>query len=403
MGARAPGARIYQFESQEGNDMSRKRGLHHGRKNGLRRITDPGSAPGTLVVDPLAPRPDVRVMAYGPEAAQEVEVRDVRAIRAFLTKWPVIWVNVDGLGDASVIETLGEVFGLHRLALEDVLNVHQRPKAERYATNYFIVGRMIERADQLTTEQLSIFLGSNFVITFQERPGDCFDPVRERIRKKGGKIRESGPDYLAYALLDAFIDNYFPVLEDYGERLEELEAEVITRPTTETVARIHAAKRQLLVLRRALWPLREAVNVVGREESSLISAETRVYLRDCYDHTIQLIEILENFRDITSSLMDVYLSSVSNRMNEVMKVLAIFTAVFSPLTLIAGIYGMNFNPSSSPLNMPELNWYWGYVAALGSMAIVAVVLLAYFRRRGWLGSGPSQRRPEAGAALAPEK
>lgn len=381
--------------------MSRKRGSRRERKNGLRRITTPGASPGTLVADPLAPRPDIQLIAYGPDAVREEKIHDLGAIRDFLQKWPVTWVNVDGLGDASVLAALGEIFGLHRLAMEDVLNVHQRPKAERYDTNYFIVGRMIERTDQLTTEQLSMFLGKNYVITFQERPGDCFDPVRERIRKRGGKIRQSGPDYLTYALLDAFIDNYFPVLEEYGEQLEDLEGDVITHPTANTVARIQAAKRRLIVLRRALWPLREAVNILGREESPLITAETRVYLRDCYDHTIQLIDILENFRDIASSLMDVYLSSVSNHMNEIMKVLTIFTTIFIPLTLIAGIYGMNFNTSSSPLSMPELNWYWGYPFALGSMAVVALVLLAFFRRKGWLGSGsgrPHTSEPGSGKA-----
>jgi magnesium transporter len=344
-----------------------------------------------LVADPLAPRPDIQVIAYGPDAVREEKIHDVDAIRDFPPKWPVTWVNVDGLGDASVLATLGEIFDLHRLAMEDVLNVHQRPKVDQYDTNYFVVARMIERTDELTTEQLSMFLGSNYVITFQERPGDCFDPVRERIRKRGGKIRHSGPDYLAYALLDAFVDNYFPVLEEYGEQLEELEGDVVAHPTTNTVARIQAAKRRLLVLRRAIWPLREAVNVLSREESPLISSETRVYLRDCYDHTIQLIDILENFRDIASSLMDVYLSSVSNHTNEIMKVLTIVTTIFIPLTLVAGIYGMNFNTSRSPLNMPELNWYWGYPFALGAMAVVALVLLAFFRRRGWLGSGPPPR------------
>jgi magnesium transporter len=245
-------------------------------------------------------------------------------------------------------------------------------------------------ADQLQTEQVSLFLGERFVLTFQEKPGDCLDCVRDRIRSGTGRIRQAGPDYLAYAVLDAVIDNFFPVLEGAGEYLEELEATVLSNPDEGTVSKIHGIKRQLLRLRRAVWPQREALNSMLREGTSLIAEDTKVYLRDSYDHTIQIIDLLENYREIASGLMDVYLSSVSNRMNEVMKVLTIFAAIFIPLTFIAGIYGMNFDPERSPWNMPELDWYLGYPFALGLMAAVGVGMLVYFRHKGWIGS----RRPK---------
>ena len=365
--------------------MSRKP-RHKRRRDGLVQRTPPGSSPGTLVADPWAPQPSSRIICYGPDAVTEHEIEDLNAVRGILGKLPVTWINVDGLGDASSIARLGEIFDIHRLAQEDVITVHQRAKVELYPNHYFIVARMAQLNAHLETEQLSIFVGKNYVLTFQETPGDCFDPVRERIRKTGAKIRNSGPDYLAYALLDAIIDNYFPVLEHYGERLEMLEDEVVLRPNKQVISQIHEIKRDMLTLRRAIWPLREALSALAREDTPFICAETRIYLRDCYDHVIQIIDLLENYRDVASSLMEVYLSSVSNRMNEIMKVLTMFTALFIPMSLIAGIYGMNFNTEKSPLNMPELNWFLGYPFALTLMAIIAVVLLFYFRRKGWIGA-----------------
>ncbi len=357
-------------------------------RNRIHRRQPPGSPPGTLVPDPQAPHPDIKVMAYGPNGLVERTLDKAEDVREFVGVWPVTWVNVDGLGDATTIARFGALFKLHVLAMEDVINVHQRAKVEQYPDYYFIVGRMVEISQRVETEQLSLFLGKNFVLTFQELPGDCFDPVRERIRKAGGRIRNAGPDYLAYALVDAFVDHYFPVLEKYGEQLESLEDEVILSPQRGVISRIHEVKRDLLTLRRAAWPLREALTTLYRESTPLITEETRLYLRDCYDHTVQIIDLLENYRDIASSLTDIYLSSVSNRMNEVMKVLTIFTAIFAPLTFIAGIYGMNFNTDKSPLNMPELNWYWGYPFALGLMILLATIMLIYFGRKGWLVSDP---------------
>ena len=362
--------------------------------SGIERRTSPGAPPGSLVVDPHAPLPIIRVIAYGSEAVHEELVEDVSRIGSYLGRQPVTWVNVDGLGDAVVVRKLGEIFGIHRLALEDIINSHQRAKVDQYDNHLFVVGRMVEMADHVETEQLSLFLGKSYVLSFQERVGDAFDPVRERIRKAGGRVRNAGPDYLAYALIDAFIDNYFPVLEKYGERLESIEEDVLSRPEPVLVSRMHEVKRDLLTLRRAIWPLRETVNSLVREPSPFISDETRVYFRDCYDHTIQIIDLLENYRDVASGLMEVYLSSVSNRLNEIMKILTMFTAFFIPLSLIAGIYGMNFNTARSPFNMPELNWYLGYPFVLGLMATVALGMVTFFRRKGWLRSRLGSREPE---------
>lgn len=366
--------------------MASKKSRRRLRKTVIERRAPPGAAPGTLIVDPQAPRPVIRLIAYGPDSITEQKIDDVELIPSLLGKWPVTWINIDGLGDVSIINRLGQIFGLHRLAMEDVINVHQRAKVEHYDNHYYITARMANIGAKLDTEQLSLFLGKNYVLTFQETEGDCFDPVRERIRTASGKARFSGPDYLAYTLLDAFIDYYFPVLEQYGERLEALEDEVILRPERQVISIIHQVKRDLLALRRAIWPLREALSSLVRETNPLISDETRIYLRDCYDHTIQIIDLLENFRDIASSLMEVYLSSVSNRLNEIMKVLTIFTAIFIPLNFIVGIYGMNFDPDKSPWNMPELHWRYGYPFALILMSIVALGLLGYFRRKGWFGA-----------------
>ena len=233
-------------------------------------------------------------------------------------------------------------------------------------------------------EQFSLFLGPNFVLTFDEQPGDCFDPVRERVRRKHGRVREAGADYLAYALLDTIVDCYFPLLERYGEQLEDLEETIISQPNHTVVAAIHDIKRDLLSLRRAIWPQRETFNTLLRDKTPLLTDETRLHLRDCYDHTVQLIDLIETYRELGADLMDIYLSSVSNRTNETMRVLTVIATIFIPLTFIAGVYGMNFNAGTSPWNMPELGWYWGYPLVLGLMAMVAAGQLFFFWRKGWL-------------------
>lgn len=362
-------------------------------KSAWKRQTAPGAAPGIIRVDPSAPAPEITVMAYGPDSYTERAITEPATLREYLSEWPVTWVNVEGLGSAEVIRELGETFNLHPLALEDAVNVHQRPKVDEYANHLFIVARMIYLNSHVESEQISVFLGRNFVVTLQMVPGDCLDPVRDRIRRGIGRIRQGGPDYLAYAILDSVVDAYFPVLDVYSNELEALEDEVIECPVPRTVARIHHVKRNLLLMRRVVWPLREALNMLIREPSPLVAAETQIYLRDCYDHTIQILDLMETYRELASGLMDVYLSSVSNRMNEIMKVLTIIATIFIPLSFIAGVYGMNFNTEISPFNMPELDWYFGYPLALSLMALGAGGMLVYFWRKGWLSSTAREEPP----------
>jgi magnesium transporter len=360
--------------------MARRNSKRGTRDSAFSRRTLPGSAPGTLIVDPNAPKPNVSIVAYGLEKVIERDIDDVQSIKEYLSQWPVTWVRVTGLGDLSVITKLGEIFNIHRLALEDIINVHQRPKVEQYKNHCYIVLRAAHESEGFESEQISIFLGRNFVLSFQEQPGKLFDPVVERIRQGKGRTRTAGPDHLAYALIDAVIDGYFPILERYGEMLEALEDAIVSQPTGRFFEQIHEMRHALLSLRRAAWPLRETMNTLYREPIPLIDAEERIYLRDCYDHVVQIIDLLETYRDVTSGLMEVYLSSISNRTNEIMKVLTIISAVFIPMTLIAGVYGMNFK------YLPELEWLWGYPFALGLMGIIAVALLLYFRAKGWLGA-----------------
>lgn len=353
----------------------------------MKRRTLPGAAPGTISVDPAAPQPVMHVIAFGPQGIVEKDIALPDDVREHLTHWPVCWLNVDGLGNEKTLSRLAEIFGLHPLAMEDVVNVHQRAKVEEYGDRLFIVTHMPELKDHLDTEQLSIFVGKNFVLTFQERPGwDCLEPVRERLRNPASRIRHEAADYLAYALLDAVVDQYFPVLEVYGERVEALEEQVLIRPDRGAVAAIHDVKRDLLHLRRAIWPQREAFNTLLRDPVPHVTDATRIYLRDCYDHTVRIIDLVETYREVCSDLMDLYLSSISQRMNEIMKVLTVISTLFIPLTFVVGIYGMNFNPAASPWNMPEINWYWGYPACLAVMAAITVGQLFFFRRKGWIGS-----------------
>jgi magnesium transporter len=358
----------------------------------FRRRSAPGALPGTLVADPTATKPVVRLMAYGPQGCADRELAtpaDYDQIRQYLADFPVTWINVDGLGDAEVVRRLGEIFGLHPLALEDVLNSHQRAKVEPYGDHVFIVARVIEGGARLDTDQLGIFIGERFVVTFQQLAGDCLDPLRDRIRRGHGIIRISGPDYLAYAVLDSVVDSYFPILEKFGEEIETMEDAIIDGVDGEMISGIHDIKSRMLVLRRVIWPLREALHVLLRDPISVIHEDTRIYLRDCADHTFQIMDLVETYRELTSDLLDLYHSSLANRMNEVMQVLTVIATIFIPLTFIVGIYGMNFDTTASPWNMPELKWYWGYPAAWAVMLTVAGGLLYISYRRGWL---PIRRR-----------
>ena len=348
----------------------------------------PGSAPGIIVADPDAPHQVLRVIAYSTTEIVERRIADIGEVAEYFNRYPIIWVNVDGLGDVETIRRCGEMFGLHRLALEDVSATHQRPKVEEYPEHTFIVLRMpIEGGERFDSEQISIFLGDKYVLTFQESEGDCWDAVRERLRHARGRLRHTGADYLAYALIDSIIDSYFPILEAAGEEVERLEDELTENANTAVVGRIHGVKRDLLGLRRIIWPLREMINALIRDRSPRISESTQPYLRDCYDHAITLLDIVETYRDIAAGLHDLYLSSMSNRLNEIIKVLTIISTIFIPLGFIASLYGMNFE------DMPELHWKYGYVFALGLMGAVAAILLGYFWRKGWIGFPWRKRRP----------
>ncbi len=356
------------------------------RRRLLERRLPPGTPPGSLIVDPQARPPAVRMIAYSHEEVIDKEVGDVRQIEPYLDRPGVVWVNVDGLGDAATIASLGRIFRLHPLALEDVVHVRQRAKVEDYQDHLYIVARMATLNETLSTEQVSIFLGRNFILSFLEDPGDCFDLVRGRIKVGQARIRSHDAGYLAYALLDTIIDSYFPIVETLGDRLDDREDVVIDRPEPETVAQIHAVKRELRQLRRIVWPSREAMASLHRDQSPFFDADTRVHLRDCYDHVVQLIDMVETYRELAADLTDLYLSSLSRKMNEVMKVLTIISTIFIPLSFVAGIYGMNFNTEISWWNMPELNWIFGYPFALGVMALVMGVMLFFFYRQGWLGA-----------------
>jgi magnesium transporter len=327
----------------------------------------------------------MRLIAYGPEQVQERTLAAPSELTAFLRdpSWKVVWLDVDGLGDAKVLEGVAELAKLHRLSLADAANPYQRPKVEDFGEYVFVVARAPLRwpDGSLDTEQISVCLGDRLVVTFQERakPGDCFDLVRERIRKSIGLIRQRGPDYLVSALLDSTVDAYFPVLEELGERLESLEERALMDLDQATMRSLHAVRREFLTVRRAAWPLREAMGVLARDPTPRIADTTRPYLRDCYDHTVQIMDLVETGRELGTSLMEMHLSMASHRMNEIMKVLTIITTIFIPLSFIAGVYGMNFD------HMPELHWKYGYPMVLAVMLVIAIAMVVGFWRRGWLG------------------
>lgn len=329
----------------------------------------------------------ITVIDYDAESFAMKELEKVEECVPFKDKSTVTWINIDGLHEVGLIQELGGCYGWHPLIVEDILNTNQRTKMDMFDDFIFISLKMLtynSEGKSLGVEQLSLITGENYVITFQEVRGDIFDPVRRRIESSRGRIRKMGADYLAYALVDAVVDNYFKVLENIGDVIEDIEEELVTNPTPVTLQGIHDLKREMIYLRKSVWPLREIIGSLQREETPLIRESTNIFLRDLYDHTISVIDTVETFRDMISGMLDVYLSSLSNRMNEIMKVLTIFAVIFIPLTFIAGIYGMNFNPDKSPFNMPELNWYLGYPFALGLMTIVGVGMLFYFRRKNWM-------------------
>jgi magnesium transporter len=345
----------------------------------------PGSAPGTLSIEPDAYPTEINIFDYTPEHINHNQRLTTQEIIPYLDYESVSWVDIQGLGDEKILREMGEIFKLPPLILEDIVNVPQRPKLEYHPDFLLIITQMVMVKNQgFWTEQVSFILGKNYLLTIQEEPlRDPFDPVRNRLEKNIGLIRQLEADYLCYALIDAIVDNFFPVLENYGDRLEQLEEEAIEKPTHQTLSKIYQIRRELLAFRRLVWPQREIFNSLIRDGSGHISPTVMNYLRDCYDHTIQIIDVIETYRELASGLTDVYLSATGNKMNEIMKVLTVISTIFIPLTFIAGIYGMNFNPEKSPFNMPELNWYWGYFLCWGIMLLITSIQVYIFWKKGW--------------------
>jgi magnesium transporter len=323
----------------------------------------------------------ITVIDYDEHHFEEKQVGSIEECLPYRETPTVTWINVDGIHDTELIERIGHHFALHPLVLEDVLNTGQRPKMEDAESYILLLLKMLcyeDEDDAVRAEQVSIVLGSKFVISFQEQQGDVFEAIRERIRKDRGRVRKAGADYLAYALMDAIVDGYFLVLEKVSETVERLEDEVVTTPSPMTLRSVHRLKTEMLFLRKSVWPLREVISGLQRGESPLICESTGIYLRDVYDHTIQVVDTMETFRDMLSGMIDTYLSSISNKMNEVMKVLTIIATIFIPLTFVAGIYGMNFE------YMPELKWPWAYFGVWGVMAAITLSMIQYFKRKKWL-------------------
>jgi magnesium transporter len=357
-----------------------------------KRHAPPGASPGTLIISPKARPTRIRVMQFNADSLVEKDIT-VDELTQYLSDHTITWVDVHGLKDEGILRRLSEIFGIHPLALEDVVHTPQRPKAEFYEQHIFFITRMayMEREHDAEVEQLSMFIGKNYVLTFQNYTTGNLEPVRTRIRGGKGPIRKTGADYVAYAIIDTVLDKYYPILEDLGEEIESIEHLTIAKPDQKTLQRIYHVKRELLDLRRAVWPQRDAISSLMRDESPFISDTVRIYLRDCYDHIIQLMDVIDTYREVSSNLMDIYLSTLSNKTNEVMKVLTIMASIFIPLTFIVGIYGMNFE------YMPELTWKWGYPAVWIVMIVLSGGMLLNFKRRGWLnGSQKESAKSDAG-------
>ena len=352
------------------------------------RFPPPGTAPATLVVPPeyQGQQPVVTLIEYDAHSIEERKIETMDELLPCLDNDKVSWINVDGLGDPEFFQRLGRQFRIHPLALEDLFNIGQRPKIDEYDRQLFIVLDMAyeNKKEEVVFEQVCIVLAENFVITIQEDPGDVFDPVRQRLRDGGGNARFMKADYLAYALIDSVIDQYFPIVESLGESMDDLQETLLDQPTRERLRDLHEFKRLIARIRRAVWPQREVVGRLMRDETGLVAARTKPFFRDCYDHTVIMVDILETFREAARNIMDVYLSSINIRTNEIMRVLTVISSIFIPLTFIAGVYGMNFDPKLSPFNMPELEWTFGYPFAICLMLAVAIGMIVFFKRKKWI-------------------
>jgi magnesium transporter len=349
-----------------------------------KRSAKAGLPPGTLVhvgTEKVA-ESRMRILDYDENFVRENKEATLSECLTLRDSETVTWIDIEGLRDIPLLESLGSCYGLHPLILEDILNTDQRPKADDMESYIYVVIKMLDfdpASLEIVSEQVSIVLGRNYVISLQEgREGDLFDPLRERIRSGKGRLRKTGPDFLAYSLLDTIIDHYFLILEKFAERIEGLEEDLIQDPRPEILNQIHHLKREMIFLRKSAWPLREVVNILEKSDSPLIHPATKIFLRDIYDHAIHIIDSIETYREMLSSMLDIYLSSVSNRMNQVMKVLTVIATIFMPLTFLAGIYGMNFK------FMPELAWPWGYPLVLVIMLGVGAVMVYFFKKKNWL-------------------
>jgi magnesium transporter len=352
------------------------------RSRGKSRSAKAGLPPGALIHIGKQREEAVTIdlIEFSEERVTETEVKDISGLRICTDPGCVSWVNVNGIHDPEVIRNVGEVFGIHSLVLEDVLNTDHRPKVEPFEDHVFFTMKMMwfEADGNLEAEQVSIIFGNHYVISFQERKGDLFDPTRERIRQNTGVVRKKGADFLVYRLIDIVVDNYFIIMERFDEKLDDLEERITADTEGDHMAEIQEVKREMLRLRRALLPLREAVSALEKGVSGLVIKNNQKYFKDVHDHLVQLADSLESNREVIAMLMDLYLANMNNRMNNVMKVLTVVSTVFMPLTFIAGIYGMNFE------YMPELGWPWAYFAVLGLMAGIGVMMLVFFRRKKWL-------------------
>jgi magnesium transporter len=341
----------------------------------------PGSEPGTLIIEPDAKPSRIVLIDYDDkQAVRKVDITP-NACAPYIGTNTVSWMDIQGLGSEMVLKQVGEIFNLHPLLLEDVVNVPQRPKLEDYNNQLLLISHMVrlkEDESGFDTEQVSFVLGKRYLLTFQEEElQDCFEMVRDRIRTSQGRVRQSGSDYLTYLLLDSIIDGYFPVVEHYEDRIEVLEDAIISNPDRQTMEEIYDIRRELLALRRLIWPMRNVLSLLMRDHQGIINDDVQIYFRDSYDHIIQILEIIEAYRELATSLMDVYMSTMGNKLNEIMKFLTVISTIFIPLTFIVGVYGMNFE------NMPELKGQWSYYIVWLVMLAVAGGLIFYFWRKGW--------------------